>query len=692
MAVESRDTRYCHRVGRVLGFALVGALGTACGDRAPDAPATQTAPPVVVEPTKSVPRAAPHGAAIRLIAVTDAGDAALTIDALDAIRLWPTLDGTREPVVLHGPVARGLALGRTPDGFVAGVLDEVGGLEIQQLDREGVLRTRTRLAAEPAIAQVLAISGALLVRRTDHAVLRVDPAGHVTATLVAPPGTRLLDLATRHGIVLAAIAEPVAAVDGSLPHTRELRRIELAGLAWGASTILPIALATPLAVSPSGQRVAGRDPKHGGGIVIDLVPAPIVVETKRDVAVHALGFLDETHVALPVPAVSRIAPFPLRRQPAPLAPIPLGRAQAPIIEPVIAAVADDRVISSDETSLVISDPYRAQYLGYRDQGVGELEVVPGGTIYEYDVRIWWLDGGLHAKHMWENTAGEAGHASALDDRYVLRDVHHYPEPPRRPGPSQQLFLVDTQTDKQTELGTWPGYSVAYEPRTRTIAIVDQHEIHRIRLDPSNAVIPLRRLFARELTKVKLFDPAVANGTCAILSTITNEGFLIESITDAGPATGAPLAVGSTIPATKETWPIAQDRTGRVYFKGADNTIVVYNAGKLERTIVLPELAAGFGEVDSLGVSGSGDLALFDPGQVVVVDAQGKERWRTPMWHTKSTRFSADDRTVIVNTEGGVVALDAKSGAKRATGCAWGFGLHVQRPRSSRFDASVVCAE
>src|SRR5205814_1864529 len=64
---------------------------------------------------------APHSGAIRLIAATDAGDAALTADDLDELRLWSTLDGRHEPVVVRGPVARQLALGRDGDGFLAAI-------------------------------------------------------------------------------------------------------------------------------------------------------------------------------------------------------------------------------------------------------------------------------------------------------------------------------------------------------------------------------------------------------------------------------------------------------------------------------------------------------------------------------------------------------------------------------------------
>jgi hypothetical protein len=51
-----------------------------------------------------------HGASIDALAVSDDRTAALSQDAFGGTRLWPTLDGRREPVVVVLPDARELAL------------------------------------------------------------------------------------------------------------------------------------------------------------------------------------------------------------------------------------------------------------------------------------------------------------------------------------------------------------------------------------------------------------------------------------------------------------------------------------------------------------------------------------------------------------------------------------------------------
>jgi hypothetical protein len=58
----------------------------------------------------SPPQTAAHGADIVALATTDDGLAGASADARDGIRLWPALDGTREPVVIRAPAPRALAL------------------------------------------------------------------------------------------------------------------------------------------------------------------------------------------------------------------------------------------------------------------------------------------------------------------------------------------------------------------------------------------------------------------------------------------------------------------------------------------------------------------------------------------------------------------------------------------------------
>jgi hypothetical protein len=89
------------------------ALACACGkgDEQPPAPVDHAAeveprPPALV---------APHSGGIQLVALIDTGDAALTVDDFDQLRLWPSLDGNREPIVVRAAAPKQIALGRDGD-------------------------------------------------------------------------------------------------------------------------------------------------------------------------------------------------------------------------------------------------------------------------------------------------------------------------------------------------------------------------------------------------------------------------------------------------------------------------------------------------------------------------------------------------------------------------------------------------
>src|SRR5262245_9986323 len=67
---------------------------------APAAAATRGPEDATAPTVQPIANGVPHGAQIAAVAITDQADAAVTIDQLDGVRLWPTLDGTREPLAI----------------------------------------------------------------------------------------------------------------------------------------------------------------------------------------------------------------------------------------------------------------------------------------------------------------------------------------------------------------------------------------------------------------------------------------------------------------------------------------------------------------------------------------------------------------------------------------------------------------
>ena len=75
-------------------------------------------------------RGAPHAGSIREVSVTDEGDAALSIDDAGTVRLWPSLDGTREPIPVAATAVARAAIVHDGDGWLVGLLDDAGSAHL----------------------------------------------------------------------------------------------------------------------------------------------------------------------------------------------------------------------------------------------------------------------------------------------------------------------------------------------------------------------------------------------------------------------------------------------------------------------------------------------------------------------------------------------------------------------------------
>src|SRR5450432_317276 len=126
----------------VLAFAIAACRGEAPPvavhaapiDAAPIAPRPD-APIAVVGAPEPPPPPGPlitgiHGESIRALAVTDDGLVAVSADVGGAVRLWPALDGTREPVVVAATPPVALAIEADGDDVAFAGLDAAGALEI----------------------------------------------------------------------------------------------------------------------------------------------------------------------------------------------------------------------------------------------------------------------------------------------------------------------------------------------------------------------------------------------------------------------------------------------------------------------------------------------------------------------------------------------------------------------------------
>src|SRR4051812_34813593 len=119
-------------------------LFVACNASSPSAVAPSVAP-AASAPAAIAPLTGAHTSPIATLAVSPDGSAAVTGDRQGRIRLWPALDGTREPVIVEGPLPQQLAVQRTPTGFAILVLDSARGAQLVQTAADGTLRGHAML-------------------------------------------------------------------------------------------------------------------------------------------------------------------------------------------------------------------------------------------------------------------------------------------------------------------------------------------------------------------------------------------------------------------------------------------------------------------------------------------------------------------------------------------------------------------
>jgi len=255
--------------------------------RIPNVPSTRPAASQRSVHSVEPPISGTHGAAIAIVAATSEGDAAISADVHGAIRLWPALDGSREPVVLHAGQPSELAIARDGDGFVVANIDVAKGLELVRIDREGRVRERVMTRGE-AVDDLVWIDRHAVVLRADQTIDVLEPNGARIASLVPEAGTRVVRLLAAGDRALA-ISERGAA--------KFARWIEVR--AWGSSTpVFALPATARLSVSP--DRTLLLTNQLGVARTISLATGkqgPAVCSLASSSISVALGFIDADTLA-----------------------------------------------------------------------------------------------------------------------------------------------------------------------------------------------------------------------------------------------------------------------------------------------------------------------------------------------------------------------------------------------------------
>jgi hypothetical protein len=634
-----------------------------------------------------IPPASIHGATITRVAVTERADVALTIDSIDDARLWPTLDGTREPVQLELGQTRVATIAHAgSDELVIGVIDDADNASIVRVTRDGAIRSRVAIPGELAVKQLAAIDGGVIAVRADQSIERYDANGVPHGKLVGDPGEQFGALAVRGNgaavLVTKPEAEPtqpslppsktvviddveMATALGHGPFAGEVRFIVLGdglgdGLAWGPRRALvkPVELTT-LAIAPDHRKLAVVDVNHALVEVLDAADMhqlgePVLINN----AMTALGFSDNDNLAV---FDSVISWWPAEKNPVPL------RAFG-------GAVGDHLAVGGSTTSLELDTREHQRFLGWTTGAAGRLSAIGGGfALGDRNGNLEMLDDRLELVH--EIDLANMGTSSSP----IWIDSTHAVFEQESDGHINAALVDLVHIDRPITIASYDYIVwIDYSPALHQIAIVDEHAVHRFAIDPTTyATTPLPDLHG-PATRVQLLDPAKSGGAIAI-------GF-----TNTYPGSFSYLEWHGTETTGSDT--IRESST--LLGAGDDGTIYTYGKGELwairDRE---PHVLAKTNELEHASISSDGTLiAVADAANVTMYDSRGRALWQRELWQPETIELSKDQRRIAVASRGGLVELDAATGERIAAACAYGFGLHDTGWQQRTSNEPTVCED
>jgi hypothetical protein len=640
-------------------------------------PPTGTSPPPVAavhqDPAGHSSNESPHGAPIDILAIADGGNAAVSGDELGGMRLWPALDGSREPRVIDLPRAKRLAIGvqRDGHGFVTALVDEVGGVVVTAFDVEGRKLSHATLGVDPPFTQVAMTGSGALALRSDQTLVLVDPKLGVTSKLVAEPGSRLVSIAVSG-------ERAIAVVDNGKHRARWVTVGPK--LAWGAWIKDGASVGDSIALSPTGKRfatlVAAVEKLPDEIVVVDATTGKQVGATKGQ---DAIGFVDDDHLAIGGP--NGIVWFDLTKPTAdPSPPTPGVQSERSLL-----AVGGGVAITGADAELVLATPTSVHYLGYELLTPAVAAAGPKGQLLiGLNDTFAMLDSQLHA-----TSTPSLGLPAASTVAYIawLGGDDWLVEASKIADGSTSLSLVDVAHQKTTpvkdKLSTPEPMQHEASTELVTLSLGDAPEV--MHFDPARHALDRVAAPAKpkgyEQTALIPVSPKLANGT-QIIAIHTRDRVKISWLKDARALEQEASSV------TVDGSFAGVDPAGHVFVwqnnAAGKLEIVTYVDGK--RLGTLPTEGQTALWPDPTGQR----IIEITPQSVGLFGLDGKRVWLQMLPGANEAVWLADG-SIAVLTSSGVARLDAKSGAIAATRCGWRFGLSVKpHPQSAHIEP--VCSQ
>jgi hypothetical protein len=633
----------------------------------PDAAVVAVPPPRAPTPLP----AATHGRAIIGVAVSDDGGAALTIDNGNSVRLWPSLDGTREPVAvpLTAPVETVLA--RSGDQFHIAALDTAGGLSLVRIDANGQLVGKAAMPFDWPYDQVIALGDGFVALRADQTVERFDVTGKVLGTVSPETGERIAAVVARHGRALAM----VSTADGVIARWLDTT----SGLAWGPSSPLMAIDPVSTILSPDHTRIAALQKKTKRAVIVELATGVVTPIRGGRSDLIPLNWLSAERLAFVHDEfeLSRVEWFDLT-----------GKLVAAIgddfelefVSVLQMEAADDRVVSFMGHQVVLVEPRKLRYLGYQTHAASRLRATPAGIVASMGGSSEILDDSLQIERRGVKRARDL---VPIDDTFALAingiatksgpfdDV--VVKPLKKPS-GVEVVLFDGPTRVQVLPLEVSELRLRFEPATRLLATNGGTSITFARFDAITKRFgtPVTLPVAAKVRDIHLLDPKVAGGGIALVEL---GGGRVRTIFE-DELTGAAARELITLPGDLED----VDRAGHLYVRHDDATVAIRTG--------MTEVGRLTG-LKSMKVRPSPDgkrVAIFGRGRILLSALDGTPVWSIGFPGIKDLQWTDDALVALAN---GIAKLDPATGATVAARCGWKFGL---RSTASFMDlaGSTIC--
>lgn len=277
------------RGGRVLSFSVGVALALGVGLGACKTPHTETEDPTAGAVDGSGDGADPgegtvvstwqhpgagHTSNIDMVVLSAEGTAALTRDQIGGTRLWPTLDGKREPIVVPVQGPQQMSVQRRKGGsFTVAAVDSAGGAQIYGIGDGKVVELGSLPPFQPLFGiYVLPGGERLLALFRDHSIRLLDRSGEELHKLEE---SRFRPTSLRLGADGKTFVAVITSVGGG--NKVEVQRLEVAGeKIRRVGTVHRIESANALSettavMSPDAERFAVIDKPEGNSWALSIV-------------------------------------------------------------------------------------------------------------------------------------------------------------------------------------------------------------------------------------------------------------------------------------------------------------------------------------------------------------------------------------------------------------------------------------